>query len=262
MVSGVRLHKIISWNVNGLRAVAKKGFFDFLYKEQPALFAVQEIKCKKEQLENELLNPVGYKSVFFSAQKAGYSGVAIYIKDSIKFDNIGGLGIKEFDDEGRLIGVELDNYIFFSAYFPNSQEEGKRVNYKVEYCDAVLEYLNSLNKKNKNILISGDYNIAHTAIDLTHPESNKNSPGYLPEERAWMDKFLLNNPYVDTFRLFNKEPKNYTWWSYRTNARERNVGWRIDYHCVNKIMESRIVDSYHNTLVLGSDHCPVTVLVK
>jgi exodeoxyribonuclease-3 len=255
------LKKIISWNVNGIRACMKKGFLDLLEKEKPDILAVQEIKATLEQISKEAHAPAGYDLVTFPAEKPGYSGVAAYIKKSLKYKAIKGIGEKQFDREGRTLILEIDDLVFMNAYFPNSQEAGRRLDYKLEFCDAIKSYMDKLNKKGKHVLLSGDYNIAHTPIDLTNPKQNEDCPGFLPEERAWMDKFLAKD-YVDTFRMFTPEPGHYTWWSYRTNARARNVGWRIDYHCVNKIMKDRVVKSYHNTDVVGSDHCPVTILIK
>lgn len=251
------MNKIISWNVNGIRSISKKGFFDFLYSETPSIMAVQEIKANKVKLSNEILNPLNYKTVWFSAEKEGYSGVGLFIKEGIKFDLEFGINVKEFDREGRTISFLNDDFIFINSYFPNSQSERKRINYKLDFCEAIEVYLKKF--KDKKILISGDFNIAHTAIDLSNPKDNENSPGYYIEERTWIDSFLNNN-FIDTFRVFNKEPDNYTWWSYRTKARDRNVGWRIDYHCVNKKLLKNLLKSYHNTNILGSDHCPASVI--
>jgi len=250
------MNKIISWNVNGIRAIHKKGFYDFLYSQDPSILAVQEIKANKLKLNSDLTNPKNYKSYWFSAEKEGYSGVAFFIKEGINFDLEFGMGLKEFDSEGRTISFLNDDFVFINAYFPNSQSERKRLEYKLDFCEAIEIYLKKF--KDKKILISGDFNIAHTSIDLSNPKDNQNSPGYYIEERAWISKFL-NNDYIDSFRLFNKEPNNYTWWSYRTKARERNIGWRIDYHCINKNLLEYLKKCYHNTSVLGSDHCPVTI---
>lgn len=252
--------KIISWNVNGIRACAKKGMIDFIMKENADIFAIQEVKANLSQLSDSIIKLPGYNFKLFSAQKLGYSGVGIYVKDNMKCDFREGLKIKEFDLEGRTLELWTDNFVFINAYFPNSQPEGKRLDYKVSFCEEMLSRMNKI-RKNKNILLSGDYNIAHTPIDLTHPEDNERSPGYFPEERAFMDKFLKSG-YIDTFRMFTKEGEHYTWWSYRTNARERNVGWRIDYHSVNSEMKDKIIKSYHNTNILGSDHCPVTINIR
>jgi exodeoxyribonuclease III len=254
------MKKIISWNVNGLRAIIKKGFVDFLVSEKPDILALQEVKAEDKHISKSDFLELGYELNLFSAKKPGYSGVAVFVKKGQDYDLVKGLGLKEFDDEGRSIELAFNDFVFVNAYFPNSQAEGRRLDYKIAFCDAMKSHLDKLNKKGKHILLCGDYNIAHKEIDLTNPKANENSPGFLPEERAWMDKFLAKD-YIDTFRIFTPEAGHYTWWSYRTNARSRNVGWRIDYHCVNKLMQSRIKKSYHNNDVMGSDHCPVTVIV-
>jgi exodeoxyribonuclease-3 len=252
--------KIISWNVNGIRAIIKKGFVDFLISEKPDILAVQETKAEAKHISASDFLDLGYKTHFFSSKKPGYSGVAVFVKNDHEYDVTNGLGLKEFDDEGRSIELSFKDFVFVNAYFPNSQGEGRRLDYKIAFCDAMKSHLDKLNKKGKQILLCGDYNIAHKEIDLTNPKANEGNPGFLPEERAWMDKFLAKD-YVDTFRLFTSEGGHYTWWSYRTNARARNVGWRIDYHCVNRLMQERIKGSYHNPDIIGSDHCPVTVIV-
>lgn len=253
------IKKVVSWNVNGIRAIEKKGFLDILYSQNADIFAIQETKSKPEQLSSEIISPIGYKTYWFSAEKPGYSGLGIFVKDNIKCEIEYGMGIKEFDNEGRTLTLFIEDLIFTNAYFPNSQGLGKRLNYKVDYCNAMIEYLAKY--KDKNILLSGDYNIAHTPIDLANPKDNEFSPGYFIEEREWMSKFLSLN-YYDTFRMFNSEPNNYTWWSYRTRARERNVGWRIDYHSANEKLKDKVKTSYHNNDILGSDHCPVTIILK
>lgn len=254
--------KFISWNVNGIRACAKKGMFDFLNKERPDIFAVQEIKANHDQVKSIGGHPEGYDVIMFPAKKPGYSGVGVYVKEGIDHDVEKGLGVKKFDDEGRTITVFMHDMIFVNAYFPNSQGERARLPYKLEFCKEIKSYLDSFTKKKKPVLLCGDYNIAHKEIDLANPKDNVDSPGFYPEERAWMDEFIDKGGYIDTFRMFHKEGGNYTWWSYRTAARSRNVGWRIDYHCVNKYLKDRIVDSRHNTDVLGSDHCPVSVTIN
>jgi exodeoxyribonuclease III len=252
--------KISSWNVNGIRAIYKKGeLTSFFIKENMDVLFLQEVKALKQNIPKEIQEIPGYKFYVFPAKKPGYSGVAAYVKEDIKCGIEYGIGIKDFDDEGRVISVNLDKLSLIGAYFPNSQSERRRINYKLEFCDAMLEHLNSLKKKT-NIVLSGDYNIAHKKIDLANPDANTNSPGFYEEERRWMDKFIEND-FVDTFRMFKKESGNYTWWSYRTRARERNVGWRIDYHSVNKEFKKSVKESYHNTDVMGSDHCPVTIII-
>ena len=254
--------RIISWNVNGIRAVEKKGFTGWVQQESPDMLCLQETKAHPGQLPPLVLHPLDnkgkpYFSYWASAKKAGYSGVALYSKTepaSVEF-----LGNEDFDNEGRVLAADFNDFVLISAYFPNSQDGGARLGYKLAFCDAILKYCNKLVKKGKNIILCGDYNIAHTPIDLARPKENETNAGYLPEERAWMDSFVKAG-YIDTFRHFNPGlEKQYSWWSYRANARERNVGWRIDYHCVNKSFISNIKKAGIRPEVTGSDHCPVEV---
>lgn len=252
---------IITWNVNGIRAVHKKGIFlDWLHQENPDVLCLQETKAKKEQLEKDLLEPNGYYSYFQSAERPGYSGVATYCKKEPKSVEL--FGLKEFDREGRVQVLRFQDFHLINAYFPNSQEGGARLDYKIAFCDAMLEYCQSLEKNKDNLVLCGDYNIAHKPIDLKNPESNTKSPGFLPEERAWMDRFIEESGFIDTFRLFCDAPEHYTWWSYRTAARKRNVGWRIDYHCVNNSYKQSVQSCEILNQVYGSDHCPVKVNIK
>lgn len=255
------MQKIISWNVNGIRAVEKKNFIPWLLSTNADVVCLQETKAHKGQLSPELLCPQNtdgssYFSYFASAKKPGYSGVAIYSKKEP--DCISLMGNEEFDDEGRTLCAHYGNTVVISAYFPNSQEAGARLDYKLGYCKAMLELCDTFVKEGKNILLCGDYNIAHKPIDLANPKTNEKNPGYLPEERAWMDLFTSSG-YVDTFRYFNEEPHNYTWWSYRFKAREKNIGWRIDYHCVNEGFLPKVQNSEILASVMGSDHCPVSI---
>lgn len=257
------MNSIISWNVNGIRAVEKKGFLDWLNSENPDVLCIQETKAKKEQLRNELIFPDLPKGKYYtywsSAVKAGYSGTAIFSKTEPL--SVQTMNIKEFDDEGRALIAEFEEVLIISAYFPNSQEGGARLGYKLDFCSAILEFCNSLVKKGKNIILCGDYNIAHKPIDLANPKANEKNPGYLPEERAWMDKFT-GSGYTDTFRKFCSAPECYTWWSYRFKAREKNIGWRLDYHCVNDGFLPKVKDSIILNGVTGSDHCPVKLIIK
>lgn len=252
---------IITWNVNGIRAVHKKGLFlDWLQEEAPDVLCLQETKAKQEQLEKELLEPCGYTSYFHSAERPGYSGVASYCKkEPLSVENF---GIEDFDKEGRVQVLRFKDFYLINAYFPNSQEGGARLDYKVAFCDAMLAFCKDLEKQNKNLVLCGDYNIAHKAIDLKNPETNTKSPGFLPEERAWMDQFIEESGFVDTFRMFCDEPEHYTWWSYRTAARKRNAGWRIDYHCVNQAYRDKVLSCEILNQVFGSDHCPVKVKIQ
>ncbi len=245
---------ITSWNVNGIRAAEKKGFLDFLAKNNSDILCVQETKADPSQLSESLLAPPGYYSYWSSAEKKGYSGTAIYSKKELHTQT---MGIPEFDSEGRVIYSDIRTAYLLNAYFPNSQHEGKRLPYKLDFCNAILKLCNKLRKK-KEVILCGDYNIAHKEIDLARPKENETSPGFLPEERAWMDTFL-DAGYVDNFRTLHPEPENYTWWSYRTKARERNMGWRIDYFCTSPAIAKQVQASTINADIYGSDHCPVSI---
>lgn len=257
------MKSIVSWNVNGIRAAEKKGFLEWLNTESPDVLCLQETKARKDQLTDELINPVlpsgTYKSWWSSAKKAGYSGTAIYSKTEPL--DVRTFGYTEFDDEGRVIMAEFPEAVIISAYFPNSQEAGARLDYKLDFCEAMLETCNNLVSSGKNIILCGDYNIAHKPIDLANPKANEGNAGYLPAERAWMDTFT-GAGYVDTFRAFCSEPKQYSWWSYRFSAREKNIGWRIDYTCVNPGFMPKVTGSSILSQVFGSDHCPVKLLYE
>ena len=252
--------KLISWNVNGLRAVAKKGFLDWFAKAEADAVCVQEIKAFPEQVEEAVRHPMGYASYWAPAKKPGYSGVAIFTKREPLEVEIG-LGDDSFDLEGRVLSLHYPEYVLINAYFPNSQREGARLGYKLDFCKAMLAHCESLRKNGKNLVLCGDYNIAHNPIDLKNPKSNEKNAGYLPEERAWMDAFTKKG-YVDVFRKFEKGPDHYTWWSYRPGIRERNVGWRIDYFCANPEFEDRLRPVTHHTKILGSDHCPIELNLR
>ncbi len=250
--------RALSWNVNGIRAIAKKGFLSWLTKESPDLLAIQETKAQIEQLDQEILKPEGYHTYWSSAEKKGYSGTAIFSKVK-PLNVVYGIGLSEFDTEGRTLICEYKDFFFLSCYFPNSQAERNRLNYKIAYCTAIESYLEKLHKTGKSIILCGDMNIAHQAIDLTRPEDNENSPGYYIEEREWMDSFLKKG-YTDTYRSLHPEKETYSWWSYRTRARERNIGWRIDYHIIDKASDNRIKSVDILTNIQGSDHCPVELI--
>ncbi|MCQ2573659.1 MAG: exodeoxyribonuclease III [Treponema sp.] len=248
--------KILTWNVNGIRAVEKKDFCTWLDNCGADVICIQETKAKPEQLSENLTNPQKYKSYWASAEKAGYSGTAIYSKkepDKIEF-----LGDSRFDDEGRTLMAFFGKFVVISAYFPNSQDAGARLDYKIAFCDCMLERLNNLVKEGYDICLCGDYNIAHKPIDLKNPKTNEGNAGYLPEERAWMDKFLEAG-YCDSFRHFCQDPGQYSWWSYRFHAREKNVGWRIDYANVNERLMPKVQSCVIRQDVFGSDHCPVEI---
>lgn len=252
--------KIISWNVNGIRAAYKKGFLDWFKNENPDILCIQETKAHPDQLTEELRNPEGYESYFSSAEKKGYSGVAIYTKQKPKKVEHG-FGIKKFDSEGRIIIAEYPKFFLMNIYYPNGKASAERLKYKMEFYDAFQKYTNKLKKQGKNIVVCGDVNTAHKEIDIARPKENEKISGFLPEEREWIDKFLSDG-YVDTFRMFNNEPDNYTWWDQITRARDRNVGWRIDYFYVNEEFKKNVKDAFILAEVMGSDHCPIGIEIK
>jgi len=245
---------VISWNVNGVRSATEKGLGEWFAKLKPDFLCLQETKAQLEQVDLPRLTPKGYGSLWRSARKKGYSGVAVFFREEPL--EAYGLGVEAFDAEGRVLALEYKEFVLVNAYFPNSQPERARLDYKLDFCAAMLDFLQDLRSKGKNIVLCGDYNIAHTEIDLARPKDNENSAGFYIEERQAMTRFLTAG-YTDTFRLFTKEGGHYTWWSYRAGARERNVGWRIDYHCVNREFAPRVTASLIHPDVMGSDHCPV-----
>jgi len=257
--------RIASWNVNGIRSAHGKGLLQWIASESPDVICLQETKAQPEQLVKELLSPVDnqgrpYRAFWASAKRKGYSGVAVFSRmdpDSVSF-----LGIQEFDDEGRALAVKFGDLTIVSAYFPNSQEAGARLDYKLRFCAAIHTFCDAVVAGKGHVVVSGDYNIAHTPIDLARPKENEENPGYLPEERAWMDEFT-GSGYVDTFRVLHPGEKNhYSWWSYRARAREHNVGWRIDYHCTDPGLRQRIESAYILPEVSGSDHCPIMLELR
>jgi len=250
---------IVTWNVNGIRAAVGHGMLDWLEKCQPDILCLQETKAHPDQLDEEVLSPNGYTTHWVSAEKKGYSGTAAFVKKEPVSISI--LGKKKFDSEGRVQILEYKAFTIVNAYFPNSQEAGKRLDYKIDFCNALLRECERRRKAGENLIICGDYNIAHKEIDLKNPKTNQKNPGFLPEERAWMDKFVKKG-YVDTFRMFNQEPEQYTWWSYRFKARERNIGWRIDLHAVNEAFKDKVKSVEILDDVTGSDHCPVLLRLK
>ncbi|MCD6115458.1 exodeoxyribonuclease III [bacterium] len=251
------MKRIFSWNVNGIRAWANKGLIEWLKESSPDIIAIQETKAHPDQLSDELLNIEGYTSYFSSAVRKGYSGTAVYTKEKpVKVES---LGNADFDNEGRTVIAHYPEFTLINSYFPNSQAEGARLEYKLAYCDFVLNKCGAFVDEGRNVVICGDFNIAHTEIDLKNPKANEKNPGYLPEERQWMSKFL-DSGYVDVFRnLHPGEPGHYTWWSYRFNARAKDIGWRIDYFCVDKAFSNAVKTSEIHKDVMGSDHCPLSI---
>lgn len=248
--------KLLSWNVNGIRAALKKGFLDFLKKEDPDILCIQETKARPEQVD--IVTP-NYKHYWNSAEKKGYSGTVIFTKKeplSIQY----GIAIEEHDNEGRVITLEFKDFFLVNVYTPNSQRGLTRLEYRQKWNKDFLKFLRGLEKM-KPVIFCGDLNVAHKEIDLANPKSNKKNAGFTPEERADFDK-IVEAGFIDTFREFNKEPGNYTWWSYMFNARANNVGWRIDYFCISKELRKKLKDAFILPKVMGSDHCPVGIELK
>ena len=253
-MSGMR---IISWNVNGIRAAHKKGFLEWLDKESPDIMCVQETKASEDQLPAELKEIPGYDSYFVSAEKKGYSGVAVFTKSKPEAVTTA-FPAESFSQEGRVLSVDYGQFVLLNVYFPNGKSSAERLKYKMEFYDDFLEYADGIKNSGKNVVICGDVNTAHKDIDLARPKANETTSGFLPEERAWIDK-LLEHGYVDTLRMFNQEPDQYTYWDMITRARDRNVGWRIDYFFVNEEFSSRLKTGFILADVMGSDHCPIGI---
>ena len=252
---------IISWNVNGIRAISKKGFDKFVLEYNPNVLCIQETKAQLDQLGEEITQIGNYHSYFFSAQKKGYSSVAIYSKEK-PIQIIEGIGVQEFDDEGRVLTAEYKNCFVLSVYAPNAQPELSRIAYRERFNDALLTFTDKLQKdQGKDVFICGDLNVAHNEIDLTNPGPNKKNPGFSDQERAKFNE-LLNAGYIDTFRHLHPTEVKYSWWSYRFSARAKNIGWRIDYVVVNKDAMKKIKKAEILNEVLGSDHCPVQIITK
>jgi exodeoxyribonuclease III len=253
----MRKIQIISWNVNGIRAAHRKGFKEWFMDEKPDILCVQETKAHRKQFPPDIRNVDGYHTYFSEAERKGYSGVALYTR--LKPEKVEkGFGVDEFDPEGRTLIADYGDFVLFNIYFPNGKMSPERLQYKMDFYDEFLEYADDLKSQGRNIVVCGDVNTAHKEIDLARPKENEKISGFLPEERDWIDKFLSHG-YVDTFREFNQKPEQYSWWSYRTRARERNVGWRLDYFFVNQEFMQHVESSYILSDVMGSDHCPVGI---
>jgi len=252
--------KILCWNVNGIRAVREKGFLAWLYRESPDILCVQETKAHPEQLSEDLQEPPGYHTYWNYPERKGYSGVATLTKEKpVGVQN--GFDISKFDIEGRVIIAEYPDFILLNVYFPNGKQSEDRLKYKMDFYEAFLHFLEPLRAKGEKLIICGDFNTAHKEIDLARPKENEKVSGFLPIERAWMDKFVAHG-FIDTFRQFNGEPKQYTWWDLKSRARERNVGWRIDYFFVTENLLQSVSEAFIMPEVMGSDHCPVGIILK
>lgn len=249
--------KIYSWNVNGIRAVEKKGFVDWVKKEKPDILCVQETKADISQLSDELVNIPGYRSWFNSAERKGYSGVAMWSAvEPVSVET--GLGDERFAGEGRVLISTYEGFTLLNIYFPNGQKDEERLQFKLGFYDAVLDLCESLRSKGQRLVICGDYNTAHREIDLKNPKQNSDRSGFLPIEREWIDRFIEAG-YVDTFRHLYPVEVKYSWWSYRFRAREKGIGWRIDYHFVSDDLIGDVKDSVILDDVMGSDHCPIVL---
>jgi len=253
--------KLVSWNVNGLRAVVKKGNFNAVFETDPDILCLQETKAHPDQLPEEVRSIPGYFSYFdHSKVKKGYSGVAIYSK--VKPEKIEGIGIEKFDDEGRTLVAHFKDFVLLNVYFPNGGGGPDRLKYKMEYYDSFLKFIEKLHKSGKKIIFCGDVNTAHEAIDLARPKENEENTGFLPMERAWIDK-VVKHGYIDTFRFMHPDKKDaYSYWDMKTFARDRNVGWRIDYFFVSDDLKDKIKKAEILDTILGSDHCPILLELK
>lgn len=255
--------KIVTWNVNGIRACAKKGLVEFMEREDPEILCLQETKAHPEQLGEDLLSPLGRTSYWSSAVRKGYSGTVTYLKEGVEVTDVShGIGIRKFDSEGRFVVTHHKDFDLYNVYFPNGSSRDERHEYKQEFLKKFLKHLQKEMKKGREIILVGDYNVAHLDIDVYDPIGLSQTSGFLPEERQWMDEFL-DAGFVDVYRKFYPtEEQKYTWWSYRERARIANRGWRIDFICVTKGLEKRVTAGEILDDQQGSDHCPVVMELK
>lgn len=249
--------RIVSWNVNGIRAVEKKGFLEWLGEAQPDVACLQETKVQPDQLTNKLLQPEGYHTYWHSAERKGYSGVATFSRQPLEVQH--GFGRPEFDVEGRVLISRHENFSLLNCYMPNGGQGPERLDYKLRFYAALLDWCDRQHAEGNHLVICGDVNTAHKEIDLARPKENETISGFLPEERVWVDKYLEHG-FVDAFRAFYPDKTDqYTWWSYITRARDRNIGWRIDYFLVSEGLLPRVKDCIILPDVMGSDHCPIAL---
>jgi exodeoxyribonuclease-3 len=253
------IRKLLSWNVNGLRAVMKKNFMEWFHSQQADIICLQETKLQQEQVPPELANPQGYHAYYNFAEKKGYSGVALFSKR--KPINVTKSIGERFESEGRVLIAEYPEFLLYGVYFPNGQMSEERLRYKLDFYEAFLHHCEIQRKQGKKIIITGDINTAHKEIDLARPKANETNSGFLPVERAWLDK-LVSHGYIDTFRMFNQSEGQYTYWDQRFNARSRNVGWRIDYFFVSEDLKSNVKEAFIQADVQGSDHCPIGLVLE
>lgn len=252
--------KILTWNVNGLRALLRKGMKDWLLAQDADVICLQEIKARPDQLSASQRDFPGYELIWNPAERPGYSGTLTLVRGGAPEDVILGLGVPRFDAEGRVIRTRHDGFWLYNIYFPNGQRDHERLQFKLDFYETLLAQCQDLMAAGENIIITGDFNTAHQPIDLKNPTSNKNTSGFLPIEREWIDRYLQAG-FVDVFRQRYPDKVQYTWWTYRYGARSRNVGWRIDYYLVSEPLMPRVQDVVIHDDVLGSDHCPVALML-
>lgn len=256
----MREKKVLCWNVNGIRAAVRNGLLEWLHRESPDILCLQETKASPGQLGREVTEPRGYHVYWNYPEKKGYSGVATFTREKptrVEY----GMGIPRFDAEGRVILAEYHEFTVLNVYFPNGKRDETRLQYKLDFYDALFDYVEPLRQQGQKLIICGDFNTAHKEIDLARPRANEKVSGFLPVERAWLDK-LIRHGYVDVFRHFNHEPGQYTWWDLKSRARERNVGWRIDYFFVTESLLESVTEAFIMPDVMGSDHCPVGIRLR
>ena len=249
--------KIISYNINGIRAAIRKDICSWLNKENPDIVCFQELKAYSHQFEESVFTDLGYHCFWFSAEKPGYSGVSIHTKSRPE-NHENGMGIEEFDQEGRTLMMKFQNFTLYNVYFPNGQSKEERLKYKLEFYDEFLKKILKKKEDGEKIVICGDFNTAHHEIDLARPKENIKNSGFLPIEREWLDQ-LVDSGFIDCFREFSQESGNYTFWDTKTRARDRNIGWRIDYFFIDKQLKSNLVSAEIMNEVYGSDHCPIAI---
>lgn len=266
--------KIISWNINGIRSILGQNpskkydkitkdnkLFEYILKESPDIICLQETKADMDQINVELRFPPGYEGIYHSCRrKKGYSGVVTFYKKQ-PISNEVNIGIEKFDEEGRIIASDFGDFILYNVYFPNGTSGQERIDYKLDFYDSLFNHIEKQRELGKKIIVTGDFNTAHNEIDLARPKENVNNSGFLPIEREKLD-WIFSKGWTDTFRIFNKDGENYTWWSNRGGARENNVGWRIDYFVATNDLLPKIKDVYHQTDEQGSDHCPIIMIIE
>lgn len=252
--------KITTWNVNGYRAILRKKALAWVGEVNPDVLCLQETKLQLDQISDEEATLDGYQGVWHSAERKGYSGVVTFHKqDPLEIKK--GIGIEKFDNEGRVIRSKFKDFYLFNIYFPNGGQENKRVPFKLDFYEELLSICDDFHQRGEKVIITGDFNTAHNEIDLANPQANSNNTGFLPEEREWIDRYLEHN-FLDAFRELYPEREDYTWWTYRYNARKKDIGWRLDYFLVSDTIMDKVEDVVIHSEIMGSDHCPVSLILK